>query len=143
MLAKNLVREIVKRGGTAEITDREGRHSRCTGCGTGLTFHHVICAYEGGEDYNTWLADTDNGTDCPGTPSAKHEPVIDYELSGTLGSYDVHMYLSNSGDPQTGGSNYFTVRSISKRGTYDIGSDYNPGQWTFCNRLKDLDWACR
>lgn len=151
MLAKNLVREIIKRGGTAEITEREGNRSDCKNCHKFIVRHNVLVGYEGGEDYTAWFLDPDydkfiegetNGQRCEVTGQA-HDPHRDYELSGVLGSYDVHMYLSNSGDPKTGGSSYFTVRAISKRGTYDMGSDYNPGQWTFCSRLKDLDWACR
>jgi hypothetical protein len=66
-----------------------------------------------------------------------------WELSGTLNGYDVHMFLCNSGTPDSGGNSYFTVRPSSKRGEYNPSSDYNPGGWTFCNRLRDLDWAAR
>lgn len=66
-----------------------------------------------------------------------------YELSGELRGYDVHMYLSNCGTPETGGNSYFTVRRISMRGHHDPTADYNSGAWTFCNRLKDLEWAAR
>ena len=66
-----------------------------------------------------------------------------WELSGVLGAYDVHMFLCNGGTPESGGNSYYTVRPIAKRGHHDPFSDYNPGAWTFCNRLRDLDWACR
>jgi hypothetical protein len=94
MLAKNLVRQIVKRGGTAKIIERQ----------------HVSGAFE---------------------------------VSGELNGYDVHMFLSNGGTPERGGSSYYTVRPIAQRGHHDPFSDYNPGGWTFCNRLSDLDWAAR
>jgi hypothetical protein len=64
-----------------------------------------------------------------------------YELSGELRGYDVHMFIANRGTPETGGNSYFTVRPIAQRGHNDPFSDYNPGGWTFCNRLRDLDWA--
>lgn len=64
-----------------------------------------------------------------------------WELSGTLNGSDVHMFLCNGGTPDSGGNSYYTVRPISKRGHHDPFSDYNPGAWTFCNRIADLDWA--
>lgn len=77
----------------------------------------------------------------------RHNPdfhdIKEYELSGELNGYDVHMYLSNPGDPATGGSSFYTVRQVAKRGHNDPFSDYNPGGWTFCNRIADLDWAAR
>ncbi len=103
MLAKNLQRAIEKRGGTAQITSREGMQR---------------------------------------SPFSGERPEA-WELSGTLGGYDVHMYLSNGGQPANGGNSYFTVRPISKRGEHNPFSDYNPGGWTFCNRLRDLEWAAR
>lgn len=87
MLHKNIVRGIIKRGGTAAI-ERD----------------HV-------------------GRDC---------------VVGLLNGYDVHCYPGN-GEPS---NSYFTVRPTYKRGDYDPTSDYNPGGWTFCNRISDLDWAC-
>lgn len=148
MLAKNLVRQIIKRGGTAEIVERDRRESICTSCGRYVVKHDVICAYEGGEDYTAWFlnpmyeAFEGDGEGCEATGD-DHTPVRDWEVTGTLRNYDVHMYLSNGGQPEDGGSSYFTVRAISKRGQYDMGADYNPGGWTFCDRLKDLDWAVR
>jgi hypothetical protein len=62
-----------------------------------------------------------------------------WELSGTLNGHDVSMTGSNGTDS----CGFYTTRAIAKRGHYDMGSDYNPGGWTFCNRLKDLEWACR
>lgn len=61
-------------------------------------------------------------------------PWVSTEVVGTLNGYDVHMYGIES--------DYYTVRAISKRGTYDAGSDYNTGDWTFCSRIKSLSWAC-
>ena len=66
-----------------------------------------------------------------------------WELSGTLRGYDVHMFLSNGGTPNSGGNSYYTVRHIEQRGHHDPFSDYNPGGWTFCNRIADLEWAAR
>jgi hypothetical protein len=66
-----------------------------------------------------------------------------WELSGELNGYDVHMFLCNGGQPADGGNSYYTVRRISMRGHHDPCSDYNPGGWTFCNRIADLDWAVR
>lgn len=94
MQAKRLRNAIVKRGGTAEITERDPGHGAVT-----------------------------------------------YELSGTLNGSDVHMFLANRGTPDTGGNSYYTVRPITKRGAHDPFSDYNPGGWTFCNRIADLEWA--
>lgn len=31
-----------------------------------------------------------------------------------------------------------TVRAISKCGTYDMGSDYNPGNYIFLNKIKQI-----
>lgn len=61
------------------------------------------------------------------------------ELVGELNGHDVHMIISNYSD----GQDFFTVRAITKRGEYDPGSDYNPGGYTFCNRIKDLNWAAK
>lgn len=58
-------------------------------------------------------------------------------LNGELSNNDVHMYPRN-GKPE---NDYYTVRPITRRGAHDPFSDYNPGGWTFCNRLRDLDWA--
>lgn len=66
-----------------------------------------------------------------------------WELSGELRGYDVHMFLCNGGTPARGGNDYFTVRPVARRGHHDPFSDYNPGAWTFCNRLRDLEWAAR
>lgn len=151
MQAKRLVNQIIKRGGTAEIKARDGRHSRCSACQKFIIRHDVIACYEGGEDYVAWFLDPNydkfiegytNGQRCEATGS-DHEPIIDWEVVGELKGYDVHMFLSNSGQPQDGGNSCYTVRSISRRGEYDPSSDYNSGGFTFCNRLTDLDWAVR
>lgn len=92
MLAKNLQKAVIQRGGEASIIERNG---------------------------------------------------AGYELTGTLGNYDVHMFLCNGGNPASGGNSYFTVRPMAARGQYDPFSDYNPGGWTFCDRIKDLAWATR
>lgn len=60
------------------------------------------------------------------------------ELVGEYNGYDVEMHINSDG-----GSSFYTVRKISKRGEYDQGSDYNPGGYTFCNRINDLTWACQ
>lgn len=144
MLAKNLVREIVKRGGTAEIVARGTRNSTCVNCGEAVTKHHVLNM--NGPDYEAWFSHyqpMENLDHSRCADGSKHKGRESYELSGVLGSYDVHMFLSNLGTPDKGGNSCFTVRSISRRGEYDQSSDYNPSGWTFCNRLRDLDWACR
>jgi len=129
MLAKNLVREIVKRGGEAEITERDLPRAMCTTCHEVVRRSKVLNMT--GPDYVAWFSEPGDSTTCPsGQP---HTPRVEYEVNGTLNGYDVHMYGESSG--------YFTVRAISKRGYYDPCSDYNSGGYTFCNRLKDLDWA--
>jgi hypothetical protein len=55
-------------------------------------------------------------------------------LNGTVNGYDVSMHGEQA--------SFFTVRAISKRGHYDPGSDYNSGDYTFCNRIKDLAYYC-
>jgi hypothetical protein len=129
MLAKNLVRQIIKRGGTAEIRDRELSNSVCVHCGTTIRRHNVLNMAE--PDYIAWLPTfaLDDSVKC------KHEPVPSFEVVGELGGYDVHAYGTNF--------SHYTTRSIAKRGHHDPFSDYNPGGWTCCNRLADLDWACR
>lgn len=56
-------------------------------------------------------------------------------LEGILNGYDIAMHTEET--------DFYTVRSISKRGTYDMGSDYNSGDYTFCNKLKELSWATK
>lgn len=58
---------------------------------------------------------------------------------GELNGYDIHCYPGN-GKPS---NSYFTVRKIAQRGYHDWTADYNSGGHTFCNRISDLDWACR
>lgn len=57
------------------------------------------------------------------------------ELIGELNGHDVHMHSDES--------SFYTTRRISDRGYNDPGSDYNPSGYTFCNRIKDLDWATK
>ena len=61
--------------------------------------------------------------------------VEDGAVTGELNGYDIEM-LGND-------SRFYTIRRINKRGYYDLGSDYNPGGYTFCNRIKDLGWTLR
>jgi hypothetical protein len=135
MLAKNLVKQITKRGGTAEIVERDMRGSVCQVCGDQIRKHNVLNMT--GDDYDAWFSEDflprENPEQCK--DGSAHMPAIEVEVVGELRGYDVHMYGDSNG--------YFTTRAISKRGEYDQGSDYNPGGWTFCNRLTDLDWACR
>lgn len=115
MLAKNLKRAIEKRGGTATITVRP------------LTRWACQCS----SDWQRCRSEER----CAGCGAVRTE---ERELSGSLGNSDVHMFLGDDG-----GSSYFTVREVSRRGEHDPFSDYNPGGYTFCNRLRDLDWAVR
>ncbi|QOH56222.1 hypothetical protein [Rhodococcus rhodochrous] len=64
-------------------------------------------------------------TDYDGRPWTKHEVV------GELNGFDIHMDDLES--------DYFTVRHESKRDHFDPGSDYNPGGFRFCYRLRDLE----
>lgn len=139
MLAKNLVAAAIKRGGTAELVERDLKHALCTKCGASLTHHNVLNM--SGPDYMAWLPDDAEAWDC--TDGGKHEPTKSYEVAGILGNYDVHAFCQP--DWQTGKPSFssYTVRHTSKRGEYDPYSDYNPGGYTFCSRLADLDWACR
>lgn len=61
------------------------------------------------------------------------------DVIGELKDHDIEMHVSD----YSGGSDYYTVRHKNKRGHYDPYADYNTGDWTFCHRLKDLDWAIR
>jgi hypothetical protein len=60
-----------------------------------------------------------------------------YTLTGELNGYDVEMQGSKYED----GANFYTVRKISKRGTYDAGSDYNTGDYIFLEKINQLEWA--
>lgn len=138
MLAKNLVRQIIKRGGTAEIRKRGGTTSSyCTGCGEYVTFRRVLSMV--GPDYDAWLAE--DGDICHPSEDGKHTGNFQWEVVGELNGHDVHMFLCNGGQPDKGGNSYYTTRAIANRGYFDPSSDYNSGNWTFCNRLSDLDWA--
>ena len=61
-----------------------------------------------------------------------------YTLEGELNGYDIEMFCNGYDD-----TDFFTVRSIGKRGFHDQGSDYNPGGFLFCHKIKDLAWACK
>lgn len=63
------------------------------------------------------------------------KPRTSYHVEGMLREHDIHMFGQEC--------DFFTVRHISKRGYYDPTSDYNSGDYKFCNRIKDLDWAIR
>ena len=56
-----------------------------------------------------------------------NQPYTNTTLYATLGSYEIEF---------NDGSDYFTSRRIGTK--YDMGSDYNPGGWSFCRRIKDL-----
>ena len=58
-------------------------------------------------------------------------------VEGILNGHDIHMSGNNGYD-----IGFYTVRAISKRGTYDAGSDYNSGDYTFCEKINQLAWAC-
>lgn len=90
MTAKSLIREVKKRGGTAELISKMR----------------------------------------PGFGGKMYES---FTVVGQLNDHDIHMIGDHS--------SFFTVREISKRGYFDPGADYNSGGYTFCNRIKDLDWA--
>lgn len=128
-------------GGEATIQEREGNASRCAHCGVDVRLRNVLNM--NGPDYTAWLPQFvgDGSIRCT-SPDGNHEGIKSWEVIGTLKGYDVHMFVANLGQPDDGGNNYFTVRAISKRGHHDPFSDYNPGGWTFCNRLADLEWAC-
>lgn len=64
------------------------------------------------------------------------------DLLGELNGYDIEMILTN-GRTITGENDFYTVRRVSDRGYFDPGSDYNSGGYTFCHKIKDLDWAVR
>lgn len=68
-------------------------------------------------------------------PFPEHTTTAKIELVGELAGYDLHMHGDHS--------DFYTGRRQSKRGEYDPGSDYNPGGYTFLNRLKDLDWLVK
>lgn len=61
--------------------------------------------------------------------------VEDGAVTGELNGYDIEM-LGND-------SRFYTIRSIKDRGYYDPTSDYNSGDYTFFNRIKDLGWTLR
>ena len=61
-----------------------------------------------------------------------------YSLVAELNGYDIEMVGMGS-DPDDLGSSFWTARRVSGRGHYDPGSDYNPGNWEFNNRINDLD----
>ena len=65
--------------------------------------------------------------------------AVTKKVVGELNGNDILMRLDHYDGFE--GKDYFTVRSIEKRGYYDPGADYNSGDWTFCNRIKDLEWA--
>jgi len=55
---------------------------------------------------------------------------ISVHLEGVLNGHDVMMTIES----------FFCSRTISKRGYFDAGSDYNPEGWEFHRKLKDLEW---
>lgn len=61
-----------------------------------------------------------------------------HKLIGELNGYDIEMDGNGLNGEE---SSYFVIRPISKRGEYDPSSDYNPSGYTFCNRIKELDWT--
>lgn len=63
------------------------------------------------------------------------------EVVGTLNGHDVHAYCDSFG--KTDAFGHFTTRKISQRGYFDPCADYNSGGYTFCDRIKDLDWATK
>ena len=56
-------------------------------------------------------------------------------LIAVVNGYDVE-YMGNNCD-------FYTVRSVNKRGYYDAGSDYNPCGYSYYTRIKDLERAVR
>ena len=55
--------------------------------------------------------------------------ITEKRLKGELKYHDIEMIASN----------FYTIRSFSKRGYYDQGSDYNPGDYTYLNTIKSID----
>ena len=135
MLATNLVKAILKAGGTAEIKERDMRASTCQVCGDSIRKHHVLNMT--GDDYDAWFTEDYMPREWPQRckDGGNHTPRIDVEVVGEVRGYDVHAY----GDTFAS----FTVRHQGKRGHHDPFSDYNSGGYTFCDRLKDLEWAAR
>jgi hypothetical protein len=49
-------------------------------------------------------------------------------LSAEVNGYDVEWC----------GSGFLTIRAIKNRGHFDAGSDYNPGNYLFINKIKHI-----
>lgn len=58
-----------------------------------------------------------------------------HKVVGQLNGYDINMHDMES--------SYFTIRRETRRDTYDQGSDYNPGGFTFLHRLIELDYYAK
>jgi hypothetical protein len=70
-----------------------------------------------------------------GSAELKHDERGRTGVVGTLNGYDIEMMC--------GSEDFYTIRKIDKRDYFDAGSDYNPGGYTFCHRIKDLSWTQR
>jgi hypothetical protein len=76
---------------------------------------------------------------------SKNVAKLIYKLGGTVSFMDetknrLEAICNGYDVNQCGSSSFVTLRKISDRGTYDQGSDYNPGGYMFLNKLKQIEY---